>query len=85
MGVLRAPAALPEDDRGSSCGAPGMLSAREAARIIGCSPAAYRVRPHRACKRLKQARAGELVRGSRRGEPAQPSLPHVRNSSEERS
>ncbi|MER6005090.1 hypothetical protein ABT120_41555 [Nonomuraea angiospora] len=62
-----------------------MLSARATARVIGCSPAAYRVWPRQARKRLKQARAGELVRGSRRGEPAQPSLSHVQNSGEERS
>ncbi|MFI9844638.1 hypothetical protein ACIHFD_46960 [Nonomuraea sp. NPDC051941] len=60
-----------------------MLSAREAARVIGCSPAAYRVRPHRARKRFRRAMAGELARGSHRGEPAQPSQPHVRNSSGE--
>ncbi|WP_312888280.1 RNA polymerase sigma factor [Nonomuraea rhodomycinica] len=84
LGLLRALAALPEDDREILVlVAWHGLSPKEAARVVGCSSAAYRVRLHRARKRLRQAMAGEPADGSRRGEPAQPSLSHVRNLSEE--
>ncbi|MBF8190339.1 RNA polymerase sigma factor [Nonomuraea sp. K274] len=73
MGVLRALAALPEDDREILIlVAWHGLSPKEAARVIGCSSAAYRVRLHRARKRLAQAM-----------EPTEAALPHVRNLSEE--
>ena len=56
MGVLRALASLEEDDREILIlVAWHGLSPKEAARVIGCSSAAYRVRLHRARKRLKQA------------------------------
>ncbi|MGP3957554.1 RNA polymerase sigma factor [Nonomuraea sp. 3N208] len=88
IGVLRALAALPEDDREILVlVAWHGLSPKEAAQVIGCSSAAFRVRLHRARKRLKQAmediegQAPVHVRG--RGQVARPSLPHVRNYSEE--
>lgn len=59
MAVLRALAALREDDREILVlVAWHGLSPKEAARVIGCSTAAYRVRLHRARKRLKQAIEG---------------------------
>ncbi|MEV4803658.1 RNA polymerase sigma factor [Nonomuraea sp. NPDC049421] len=74
LGVLRALAALHEDDREILVlVAWHGLSPKEAARVVGCSPAAYRVRLHRARKRLKQAMETE---------PA-PKRSHVRNLSEE--
>ncbi|MFC5831584.1 RNA polymerase sigma factor [Nonomuraea insulae] len=80
MGVLRALASLPEDDREILILlAWHGLSPKEAAQVIGCSSAAYRVRLHRARKRLK--RAMEAVPET--GPPAAPSMPHVRNLSEE--
>jgi RNA polymerase sigma factor (sigma-70 family) len=74
MEVLRALAALRDDDREILIlVAWHGLTPKEAARVIGCSLAAYRVRLHRARKRLKQAMeaAPEPVRS------------HVRNLSEE--
>ncbi|TMR90982.1 sigma-70 family RNA polymerase sigma factor [Nonomuraea basaltis] len=92
MGVLRALAALAEDDREILVlVAWHGLSPKEAARVVGCSSAAFRVRLHRARKRLKQAIEGVAApaqgsapgSGPGRGEPAPPSLPHVRNLSKE--
>lgn len=73
LGVLRALAELPEDDREILLLTAWQgLSPKEAAHVIGCSSAAFRVRLHRARKRLKQAM-----------EPAGQSRPRVRNLSEE--
>jgi RNA polymerase sigma-70 factor (ECF subfamily) len=73
MGVLRALAALPEDDREVLILVAWQgLSPKEGARVVGCSSAAFRVRLHRARKRLQRAM-----------EPTEPSLPHVRKLSEE--
>ncbi|MFB4279364.1 RNA polymerase sigma factor [Nonomuraea sp. MTCD27] len=105
LGVLRALAALPEDDREILVlVAWHGLSPKEAARVIGCSSAAYRVRLHRARKRLRQAMEavsdpGPAARGRRGGRRPEspgmpgaaerarvaetPSMPHVRNLSEE--
>ncbi|GAA2209917.1 hypothetical protein GCM10009850_053760 [Nonomuraea monospora] len=60
MGGLRALAALQEDDREILIlVAWHGLTPGEAAKVIGCSSAAYRVRLHRARKRLKQAMEAE--------------------------
>jgi RNA polymerase sigma-70 factor (ECF subfamily) len=73
LGVLRALAALPEDDREILILVAWQgLTPREGARVVGCSSAAFRVRLHRARKRLKQAM-----------EPAEPSQARMRNLSEE--
>ncbi|MFG1690307.1 RNA polymerase sigma factor [Nonomuraea sp. NPDC049269] len=73
LGVLRALAELPEDDREVLLLIAWQgLSPKDAARVIGCSSAAFRVRLHRARKRLKQAM-----------EPAGQSRARVRNLSEE--
>ncbi|MEU7855358.1 RNA polymerase sigma factor [Nonomuraea sp. NPDC049141] len=73
LGVLRALAELPEDDREVLLLIAWQgLSPKDAARVIGCSSAAFRVRLHRARKRLKQAM-----------EPAGQSRTRVRNLSEE--
>ncbi|WP_049577747.1 RNA polymerase sigma factor [Nonomuraea sp. SBT364] len=73
IGVLQALAALPDDDREILVLVAWQgLSPKDAARVVGCSTAAFRVRLHRARKRLKQAM-----------EPAGPSRPQVRNLSEE--
>lgn len=93
MGVLRALAALAEDDREVlMLVAWHDLSPNQAAKVVGCSSAAFRVRLHRARKRLKQAMEdvaepaprparGPHVQG--RGQAGQPPLSHVRNLSEE--
>jgi RNA polymerase sigma-70 factor (ECF subfamily) len=92
IGVLRALATLAEDDREILVlVAWHGLSPKEAARVIGCSSAAFRVRLHRARKRLKQAMedvaesaGGHVpVHGRDRGLAARPSLPHVRSYNEE--
>ncbi len=98
MAVVRALAALREDDREILVlVAWHGLSPKEAARVIGCSSAAYRVRLHRARKRLKQAiESGEAAVGAPySGEPSSSApyagepvrrespTPHVRNLSEE--
>ncbi|WP_308168894.1 sigma-70 family RNA polymerase sigma factor [Nonomuraea sp. NEAU-A123] len=73
LGVLRALAELPEDDREVLLLIAWQgLSPKDAARVVGCSSAAFRVRLHRARKRLKQAM-----------EPAGQSRTRVRNLSEE--
>jgi RNA polymerase sigma factor (sigma-70 family) len=73
MGVLRALAALQEDDREVLIlVAWHGLSPKEGARVVGCSSAAFRVRLHRARKRLAQAM-----------ESAERSRPYVRNLSKE--
>ncbi|MEU4571479.1 RNA polymerase sigma factor [Nonomuraea sp. ATR24] len=70
IGVLQALAALGDDDREILVLVAWQgLSPKEAARVVGCSTAAFRVRLHRARKRLKQAM-----------EPAGPSRPRVRNN-----
>ncbi|MBC6457585.1 sigma-70 family RNA polymerase sigma factor [Actinomadura sp. HBU206391] len=56
LSVLRAMAALPEDDREVLILVAWQgLTPRDAARVVGCSPTALRVRLHRARKRLIQA------------------------------
>ncbi|MFI7455270.1 RNA polymerase sigma factor [Nonomuraea sp. NPDC049714] len=56
ISVLRALAELPEDDREILVLVAWQgLSPRDAARVIGCSSATFRVRLHRARKRLGQA------------------------------
>ncbi|MEU9023930.1 sigma-70 family RNA polymerase sigma factor [Actinomadura sp. NPDC048394] len=56
LAVLRAMAAIPEGDREILILVAWQgLSPREAARVVGCSPAALRVRLHRARKRLLRA------------------------------
>ncbi|MEU4224741.1 RNA polymerase sigma factor [Nonomuraea sp. NPDC026600] len=73
LGVLRALAELPEDDREVLLLIAWQgLSPKDAARVVGCSSAAFRVRLHRARKRLKQVM-----------EPAGQSRTRVRNLSEE--
>ncbi|MFF5207892.1 RNA polymerase sigma factor [Streptosporangium sp. NPDC000396] len=73
LSVLKALAELSEDDREILIlTAWQELSPRAAAHVVGCSPAAFRVRLHRARKRLEQAM-----------ETATYSRPRVRNLSEE--
>jgi RNA polymerase sigma-70 factor (ECF subfamily) len=73
MGVLRALAELPEDDREVLVLVAWQgLSPKDAARVVGCSSAAFRVRLHRARKRLGQAM-----------ESPPPPRPRVRNLKEE--
>ncbi|MFI6926633.1 RNA polymerase sigma factor [Nonomuraea spiralis] len=73
MGVLRALAALNEDDREVlMLVAWHGLSPKEGARVVGCSTATFRVRLHRARKRLAHAM-----------ESPEPSRTYVRNLSEE--
>jgi RNA polymerase sigma factor (sigma-70 family) len=56
LSVLRAMAVLPEADREVLILVAWQgLTPRDAARVVGCSPAALRVRLHRARKRLTQA------------------------------
>ncbi|MEU0572584.1 sigma-70 family RNA polymerase sigma factor [Nonomuraea sp. NPDC005983] len=67
LGVLKALAELPEEDRETLILVAWQgLSPREAARVVGCSPATFRVRLHRARKRFQRglepaARAGARV------------------------
>ncbi|MBP2705534.1 sigma-70 family RNA polymerase sigma factor [Microbispora sp. RL4-1S] len=57
--VVRALATLSEDEREILILVAWQgLSPRDAARVVGCSPAAFRVRLHRARKRLAQAVEG---------------------------
>ncbi|WP_226900082.1 RNA polymerase sigma factor [Nonomuraea phyllanthi] len=84
LGILRALATLADDDREILILVAWQgLSPKEGARVVGCSSAAFRVRLHRARKRLKQAldQAAEPG-GLARTEQAAP-RPHVRNLSEE--
>ncbi|REE97041.1 RNA polymerase sigma factor [Thermomonospora umbrina] len=56
LAVLRAMAAIPEDDREILIlVAWHGLAPREAARVVGCTPTALRVRLHRARRRLTRA------------------------------
>jgi RNA polymerase sigma factor (sigma-70 family) len=56
LSVLRAMAVLPEDDREILILIAWQgLTPRDASRVVGCSPAALRVRLHRARKRLMRA------------------------------
>ncbi|RFU39257.1 RNA polymerase sigma factor, partial [Actinomadura logoneensis] len=56
LGVLRALAALAEDDREVLILTAWQgLAPRDAARVLGCSKTAFRVRLHRARRRLQQA------------------------------
>jgi RNA polymerase sigma-70 factor (ECF subfamily) len=56
LAVLRAMAVLPEDDREILILVAWQgLAPRDAAKVVGCSPAALRVRLHRARKRLVAA------------------------------
>ncbi|WP_245627643.1 RNA polymerase sigma factor [Actinomadura oligospora] len=56
MGVLRALATLSEDDREILILTAWQgLTPRDASRVLGCSKAAFRVRLHRARRRLQQA------------------------------
>ncbi|RKS79728.1 RNA polymerase sigma-70 factor (ECF subfamily) [Actinomadura pelletieri DSM 43383] len=69
LAVLRAMATLPDADREILILVAWQgLSPREAARVVGCSPAALRVRLHRARRRLVRA-AGEGGLGTSGGEP----------------
>ncbi|MEO3814410.1 sigma-70 family RNA polymerase sigma factor [Sphaerisporangium sp. B11E5] len=73
LGVLTALADLAEEDREILILVAWQgLSPRDAARVVGCSAAAFRVRLHRARKRLAQ-----------RMETVPPAPPRVRNLSEE--
>ncbi|NJP89821.1 RNA polymerase sigma factor [Nonomuraea sp. FMUSA5-5] len=82
MGVLRALAALHEDDREILVlVAWHGLRPKEAAKVIGCSSAAYRVRLHRARKRLRQAM--EAAGESPHEPAAERPKSRVRNLSEE--
>lgn len=55
LGVLKALTELSEDDRELLILTAWQgLSPRDAARVVGCSPTAFRVRLHRARKRLRQ-------------------------------
>ncbi|PZG16979.1 RNA polymerase [Nonomuraea aridisoli] len=76
LGVLRALTVLPEDDREILVlVAWHGLSPKEGAQVVGCSSAAFRVRLHRARKRLERAMEA--------AEPVTSPIPHVRNLSEE--
>ncbi|MDP9864561.1 MULTISPECIES: RNA polymerase sigma factor [Streptosporangium] len=73
LGVLKALTELPDGDREILILTAWQgLSPREAAGVVGCSQAAFRVRLHRARRRLKQ----EMETATR-------SRPRVRNLSEE--
>lgn len=62
LGVLRAMAGLHEDDREILILVSWQgLTPRDAARVVGCSPAALRVRLHRARRRLLAAVEGAPV------------------------
>ncbi|WP_405144699.1 sigma-70 family RNA polymerase sigma factor [Sphaerisporangium sp. NBC_01403] len=75
MAVVTALASLPEDDREVLILVAWQgLSPRDAARVVGCSPAAFRVRLHRARRRLVRAMEASPVTVSRS---------RVRNLSEE--
>ncbi|GAA5047687.1 RNA polymerase sigma-70 factor (ECF subfamily) [Thermocatellispora tengchongensis] len=91
LGVLRALAGLGEDDREILILVAWQgLSPRDAARVIGCSAAAFRVRLHRARRRLKQAmdtpetpETAETRGTAETTGTAAPSRTRVRNLSEE--
>ncbi|MEU8269096.1 sigma-70 family RNA polymerase sigma factor [Sphaerisporangium sp. NPDC049002] len=56
LAVITALASLPEDDREILVLVAWQgLTPRDAARVVGCSPAAFRVRLHRARRRLERA------------------------------
>jgi RNA polymerase sigma-70 factor, ECF subfamily len=66
LAVIKAMASLPEDDREILILVAWQgLTPREAARVVGCSAAAFRVRLHRARRRLVQAVEASPVTGSR--------------------
>ncbi|MER6815276.1 sigma-70 family RNA polymerase sigma factor [Spirillospora sp. NPDC000708] len=73
LAVLRAMAAIPEGDREVLILVAWQgLSPREAARVVGCSPAALRVRLHRARRRLlRAADAGAGAEAGPAGTPGQ--------------
>ncbi|GGQ23236.1 RNA polymerase sigma-70 factor (ECF subfamily) [Actinomadura coerulea] len=74
LAVLRAMAALPEGDREILILIAWQgLTPREAARVVGCSPAALRVRLHRARRRL--VRAAEDEQSDARTASARPDPP----------
>jgi RNA polymerase sigma-70 factor (ECF subfamily) len=78
LSVLTALARLPEDDREILILVAWQgLSPRDAARVVGCSAAAFRVRLHRARKRLVQAMESAAETRVRTPEP------RVRKLSEE--
>ncbi|GAA1562201.1 sigma-70 family RNA polymerase sigma factor [Actinomadura kijaniata] len=65
MAVLRAMAELPDGDREVLILTAWQgLSPREAARVLGCRPAALRVRLHRARRRLTKAVEGSAARSA---------------------
>ncbi|MFD0684159.1 RNA polymerase sigma factor [Actinomadura fibrosa] len=73
LAVLRAMAALPEDDREILVLVAWQgLAPREAARVVGCSAAALRVRLHRARRRLVRAVEALPPDASGTGTPAGP-------------
>ncbi|WP_308249819.1 RNA polymerase sigma factor [Sphaerisporangium fuscum] len=75
LAIVNALVSLPEDDRELLIlVAWHGLTPRDAARVVGCSSAAFRVRLHRARKRLAQAMNEQ---------PAVRPMPRVRNLSEE--
>ncbi|MEU8124402.1 sigma-70 family RNA polymerase sigma factor [Spirillospora sp. NPDC049024] len=81
LAVLRAMAALPEGDREILILIAWQgLTPREAAAVVGCSPAALRVRLHRARRRL--VRAAEDEQPEPRTAPTRPEPPHPRGRAE---
>ncbi|MEV4252199.1 sigma-70 family RNA polymerase sigma factor [Spirillospora sp. NPDC049652] len=88
MGVLRALAALSEDDREILILTAWQgLTPRDASRVLGCSKATFRVRLHRARRRLQQAveqdehgHSASTAAGRRApGGPGAPSTGRARN------
>ncbi|WP_230420985.1 RNA polymerase sigma factor [Actinomadura soli] len=66
LAVIRAMAALPDGDREILILVAWQgLTPRDAARVVGCSPAALRVRLHRARRRLARAAEGTEAPGGR--------------------
>jgi RNA polymerase sigma factor (sigma-70 family) len=86
LGVLRAMAAIPEGDREILILVAWQgLSPREAARVVGCSPAALRVRLHRARRRLLHAADTEADADAAAAEMAvRPVRPQIGIVSEEK-
>ncbi|WP_030175494.1 RNA polymerase sigma factor [Spirillospora albida] len=71
LAVVRAMAALPEDDREILILVAWQgLAPREAARVVGCSAAALRVRLHRARRRLVRAVEEPRAAGEEKGSAA---------------
>ncbi|TDD79895.1 sigma-70 family RNA polymerase sigma factor [Actinomadura darangshiensis] len=84
LAVLRAMAALPEGDREILILIAWQgLTPRDAAKVVGCSPAALRVRLHRARRRLLRAAEAETPDGQAEG--ARGTRPQVGIVSEEMS